>query len=536
MLSWFFVLIFVLQMPPVLLHSPPSHLRACLLAILLASSLLSCQATRKMDRTLTAPENAATLDASAPFLKAHLTGGNVVVFSDWVVPDGEEVVRGSGTRLGPNRDTLAQGPMRVPLAEVALFETNTTRPSGSIAALSVVTGASLILTAVCAANPKACFGSCPTFYAPTGTAASDTLLQAEGFSSSIAPSLEKTDVDALARTGAADSTFTLRMTNEALETHVVRAANLLVVPRPDGGRAFQISDGTFWTARSLQAPAACSAPEGDCRSLVAALDGAERFSLADSTDLAATETITLRFDDMPDGPLGLVVGARQTLMTTFLLYQTLAYMGTDVGTWLAMLERGDGSLRDASVRDVLGGIEVRVPTANGGWQTVGEAGEHGPLATDTHLIRLPALPDSTTTLQLRLTKGNWRLDHLALADLDAPAAPLRVAPATVRRDGRPAPDARAQLLDSTRTLVTLPGDAYTFTYRLPVDGAGHELFLESRGYYLEWMRDAWLEETDPDRVAAMLFAPERMLKTLAPAFKAVEPEMESAFWNSRYER
>jgi hypothetical protein len=60
--------------------------------------------------------------------------------------------------------------------------------------------------------------------------------------------------------------------------------------------------------------------------------------------------------------------------------------------------------------------------------------------------------------------------------------------------------------------------------------------LESQGYYLEWMRDAWLEETDPDRVAAMLFEPEQMMRTLAPAFKAVEPHMEDAFWGSRYER
>lgn len=84
-------------------------------------------------------------------------------------------------------------------------------------------------------------------------------------------------------------------------------------------------------------------------------------------------------------------------------------------------------------------------------------------------------------------------------------------------------------------LITLPGDAYTLSYDLPDEAASYELFLESRGYYLEWMRDAWLEETNPDRVADMLFEPERMMQTLAPQYKAVEPHMEDAFWNSRYE-
>jgi hypothetical protein len=106
----------------------------------------------------------------------------------------------------------------------------------------------------------------------------------------------------------------------------------------------------------------------------------------------------------------------------------------------------------------------------------------------------------------------------------------------VTRDGQPAPEARAKLLDSTKTLVTFPGDAYTLSYDLPADDPSHELFLESRGYYLEWMREQWTEETDPERVADMLFAPERMMRTLAPKFKAAEPEMEEAFWNSRYER
>ena len=513
--------------------SMSGFLRFAAMAVLAAGLLVGCQRTQSLERSLTPPEEVETLDDEAPFLKAHMQNGDVYVLSDWTVPNGASVVRGRGVHLNPNRDTLGRGMHRLPIDSVAVFETNTTETTGSVVALSVITGASLALTAVCIANPKACFGSCPTFYAPT---ASDTLLQAEGFSSSIAPSLERTDVDALYRARAADSTITLRMTNEALETHVVRSAHLLAVPRPPNGRALRATTGTFWTAPRLHPPTTCTAPEGPCRASVTELDGRERDSRADSTDLATKETITLRFDTEPDGPRGLAIGARQTLLTTFLLYQTLAYMGTDVGSWMALLERNASRIRDAAVGDMLGGIEVRVPDADGGWTTVGTAGEHGPLATDVQLVPLPDSLAPGTPIQLRLTKGNWRLDYVALASLGEPVDPIRLPPATVTQDGAPAPEARAQLLDSTQTLVTLPGDAYTLSYRLPNPDESYELFLESRGYYLEWMREAWMTETDPDRVAAMLHRPEQMLKTLAPAFKSVEPHMEEAFWNSRYER
>lgn len=504
-----------------------------LLLGLVSGVLSGCQRTRSLERSLVPPENVQTLDRESPFLKAHMQKGDVYVLSEWVVQSGDNRVRGQGHHLGPHRDTLAQGTLQVPMDRVAVFETNKTNPSRSVAALSVLTGVSLAVTGYCAINPKACFGSCPTFYAPAET---DTLLQAEGFSSSIAPSLERTDVDALYRAEATGDTFDLRMTNEALETHVVRTANLLAVPRSAGGRTVRAADGTFWRVRNLRAPTACVAPEGRCRSRVAHFDGRERYSRADSTDLATKETLTLEFDAAPDRPVGLIVGGRQTLLTTYLLYQTLAYMGEDVGTWLARLERNQANIRQADVKEILGGIEVWASTEAGGWTKVGEAGEHGPLAADVHFIPLPTPPDSTVTLQLRLTKGNWRLDYLALAERDRRVEPVRLPPAVVTRDGRPVPEVRMQLLDSTKTLVTFPGDEYTLSYDLPADETSYELFLESRGYYLEWMREKWTEETNPERVADMLFAPERMMRILAPRFKAAEPHMEEVFWKSRYER
>jgi hypothetical protein len=69
--------------------------------------------------------------------------------------------------------------------------------SPTVTALTVFTGITAATTIYCVTNPKACFRSCPTFYISDG----DSLrLKAEGFLSSIAPSLEATDVDAPAPT------------------------------------------------------------------------------------------------------------------------------------------------------------------------------------------------------------------------------------------------------------------------------------------------------------------------------------------------
>jgi hypothetical protein len=85
-------------------------------------------------------------------------------------------------------------------------------------------------------------------------------------------------------------------------------------------------------------------------------------------------------------------------------------------------------------------------------------------------------------------------------------------------------------------VVSLPGDAYEYHYVLPPEPERYELFLESRGYYLEWMRKEWEKEESQWRAALMLYQPGLALRLLAPAFKKVEPEIERLFWESRYVR
>jgi hypothetical protein len=112
--------------------------------------------------------------------------------------------------------------------------------------------------------------------------------------------------------------------------------------------------------------------------------------------------------------------------------------------------------------------------------------------------------------------------------------PQRVRPRAVIAPGKDADDAHARLLDDARVLTTMPGDEYTLVYDLPGAPGEHELFLDSQGYYLEWMRDEWLAEESAVGLAMMLYFPELALRTLAPKFKRIEPTIEEMFWKSRY--
>jgi hypothetical protein len=316
---------------------------------------------------------------------------------------------------------------------------------------------------------------------------------------------------------------------------------VLAVPRGDGGRIFAAHGGAFWQASAVVAPERCTGPEGDCLAKLRAVDASERFSTADSTDLAAREVIDLEFPDVPLGrgdSLGVVIASRQTLLSTYVLYQAMAYMGRSAGSWLAALQRGDQHTRSQSmgIGRMLGGIEVQARNTEGAWVTVGHTQETGPLATDVRVVLLPPLPQGATRLRLRMTRGHWRLDQVALARLSGRVEPLRLDPVLVRRDGAADAQAHLQLTDSTRVLTTHPGDAYTLVYELPEDFQRHELFLEARGYYLEWMREEWMREENSARAAMLLLEPALALRILAPEFKRQEAAMEKAFWGSRYVR
>jgi hypothetical protein len=503
-------------------------------AWLLAGALLfgpGCTVSRELHR----PEQAGQLaPGDSPFLKAHARNGDVVVLEKWTYDEQRNAVVGQGERRDMHRRLLARGQLHVDLGEVALFETNTTKANpGPVAALAVVGVLSAAVSVACLANPKACFGSCPTFYASDGQ---QDYLAAEGFSESVAPALEATDVDALWRMRAQGRTVSLRVTNEALETHVIRQANLLVVPRPAGGRVVH-TNGTFHTIANLRPPSSCRAPEGDCLAAVRSSDELERSSVTDGKDLATREMVELTFAPGRGGARpALVLEARQGFITTYLFYQALAFMGRKAGHYLAELERGDAEIRGkaSELYHLLGGIEVQVESAPGVWQTAGTHLETGPLAREVQMIPLPTA--GTGRLRLVMARGHFRLGMVALAELGDRVTPVRVPLVRIATTAGDAALARRWVAGQAPQLVTMPGDEHRLEYDLPADARDLELFIEARGYYLEWMRQQWLAEESDYRMLKLFKWPSAALRDMAPAYKTIEPRIEAMFWESRYVR
>jgi hypothetical protein len=89
------------------------------------------------------------------------------------------------------------------------------------------------------------------------------------------------------------------------------------------------------------------------------------------------------------------------------------------------------------------------------------------------------------------------------------------------------------LNDTASYLITYPGDSYLVNYKLP-DNRKYQFFLESKGYYLEWMRDEWLQEQNLRKAQFMFAFPGLYMRKAAKEFKKTESEMEDRFWGSRY--
>jgi len=402
-------------------------------AVLLAAAGGGCFGKAYWTPRLTSPDSVASPAPIPQTVKVHLQSGELALLRTWQADPATRRLTGFGTWYDAARRPVDSGRISVPFDSIALLETHqrdAAHPLG-LSGLAVWTIIMAPVTVACVADPKSCFGSCPTFYVGDDS----TMPRAEGFSASFARALETRDVDALGPApSGGNGTFLVRMTNEALETHAVRSVRLLAAPRPPGGRTFATATGQFIPVTGLSRAARCTASEGDCGVPLAALDRSERTSVSDSGDLAARETIDLTFAPV-DGPIGLVLAARQTLVSTFLFYQTMAYFGRQGGDWLAALERTGprGRPLATAMADAIGGIDVLVGQGDT-WTSVGAYNEAGPIATDVQIVPLPTWPAGTDAIRirLRLARGAWRVDWVALARVGRPITPIALEPTAIR--------------------------------------------------------------------------------------------------------
>jgi hypothetical protein len=477
-------------------------------------------------------------ESEKPTLKAHLKGGDLIfLYHNWKVDTMGGFIAGEGQRFNYNRRLTKRGSLKVAMDSVLVYEMNKDLdlPNGAMALVPLA----IINVAVgiaCLANPKACFGSCPTFYTEDGTVFN---AKAEGFSNAIAPSLEYGDVDDLNTSTRAEN-FKVIMKNEAQETHCLKAVELWALPINKAEKALMTRTKMFYGSTKQVLPMAATVAGQDVLSTLLASDRKEYFSLADPENLASKEELILEFvaGDLKEDK-ALLLDFRQSLMTTYFIYSAMAYMGDEVSDIFAKIEREKDlyTKLDQGLKSELGELEVYLWNEEAElWELQGALYETGPIAVNRQIVPLENVSSLLPIrIKLRMNKGLWRLDYAALASLDRQIEPIKLQPKQLKKNGSSHLFAQHQLLDPEKHLISMPGDYFELEYQLPDEDQNYALHLYSQGYYMEWMRQEWLADKNLLKLNQMMNHPARYLRREAEAYKEYEKVMEDVFWSSQIE-
>ena len=466
-------------------------------------------------------------------VKAHLHDGQTVTFTQGVLV-ARDTLRGVGMRYGLDGGTGAPVD-RVPLDSVAAMESYANRVNTGATFLTSTLATAVTAAAVVVAA-KAIFGSCPTFYTDS---AGVPVLEAEGFSYSIAPLFERRDVDRLRAAAADDGVVRVELRNEAPETHYLNHVELLEVSHALDELVVPAPDGRPLALREVHPLAAARDRDGrDVLAALAAGDG-HLFSTARARLAAA------RPDDLEDhielvAPTGgadsaaVLLRLRNSLLNTVLLYdEILAASGAAAFDWQGeALQRIAGAVELGRWYSSSMGLRVHVHDGHD-WRPVAHVGDAGPIAFHDVAVPVPTFGRDTLRVRLAFTADNWRIDRAAVAT-DFRAAEPRPVPVHAALAGAGLPDsaALAGLREPDETyLVTSPGQRFMLEFRPGAATAPARTFLlASQGYYVEWMRGDWLRA--PRRRGAFVPGDDALYAALR-RWEGKQPDFERQFYASR---
>jgi len=199
------------------------------------------------------------------------------------------------------------------------------------------------------------------------------------------------------------------------------------------------------------------------------------------------------------------------------------------------MDGGGATKAKHSILKELGDIDVYVWNENNEtWELQGGFHETGPIAFNHQILPLKTrVTGDDLKLKIVLNKGLWRIDFMGLANIKQQVEPLEITPDNILIEGCENAEALANIATPDKYLISMPGDVYKFNFSLPENQTDYELFLFSKGYYLEWIRDSWIKEKNLLKLAQMRTTPKMYLKAEAAAYKAYEVDMEEQFWNSK---
>jgi hypothetical protein len=432
-------------------------------------------------------------------VKVHLRDGSIVMFRHGATV-AHDSISGDGERFAAT--LAAAGAIRsVPLDSVLGAEAFDRRVNGD---RTVLYAAGTVLgAAATVALLKAIFGSCPTIYSDSGGV---PRLEAESFSYSIAPMLEKRDVDALSAQADADGMLTLEVRNEAMETHYIDQLQLLEVRRRADERVLPAPGGPPVAVRTLLVPSRIVDRAGrDLRRVLAHAD-----EIAFSTDSGTLERAaavgspaSLREDwidvtlPRPAGrdTVALLLRMRASLLTTVLFYDyMLERPGARSLDWVARDMSRITTLAQLG-RWYTANMGLRVSVRDGAdYRQVAQLADFGPIAWRTVAVMVPATSADSVHVRLSFPADEWRIDQLAFAADVRRTVPRLLAPAGVATTGGVShPVARDALTSADeRRLATAPGDRMYVRFDVGRDTTPRTFLVAAQGYYSEWVRGSWM--------------------------------------------
>jgi hypothetical protein len=414
------------------------------------------------------------------------------------------------------------------------FDNNYNVPA-SVVASAGATVLGVIGTAVLAV---AIFGSCPTFYADS---AGTQVLQAEGFSYSIAPLFEKRDVDRIRLTPTADGTVILYVRNEALETHYINHLELIEVTHNSGETAFPDQQRRAIVVSGISAPAFVRDRAGrDIAELVRAADGVsfssdpERVRNVSAGDLDDYIDLTIAAPKGADS-VAVLLDMRNSLLNTVLLYDhMLAAPGIRSLDWVGRDINHIGNAI-AMGRWYNSRMGMRISVLDGGkYRQVARISDSGPIAYRDNAIVVPAIRSGGDSVRVRLSfiADNWRIDAIRTATaLRRPRTKLVSAARVKMLDAAQNSPALASLREADEAyLITSPGQSFNAEFDVGKPAPGTRTYmLASQGYYTEWVRGSWIKNASGKR-----FAPsDAFLVEAIRDWRSKQSEMENQFYSTR---
>jgi hypothetical protein len=330
------------------------------------------------------------------------------------------------------------------------------------------------------------------------------VLEAEGFSYSVAQLFEARDVDRLRFGAGPDGVVLLEVRNEAFETHFINHLELLEVRHasdeivlPDElNRPFVVRDLVPATrardrlGRNVRA--VLDAPDGNVyRTDARILGRAGVGDLEDAIDLAVPAP--------PDADSVVVVlRLRNSLLNTILFYDImLGDPGARSLDWVGHdLQQVGAAVELAQWYQKKMGMQIAV-RGTAGFREVAHLKDTGPVAWKDVAIVVPVLERDSVRIRLRFPADNWRIDRVAVAArYRRPPPVIHVLTEVKGATDQPDTTARASLAAAdARYLETTAGQRFTAAFEVgsaPPAGVGRTFLLASQGYYTEWVRRGWL--------------------------------------------